>query len=172
MRIGIMLASGVLATGTTLAQSGNGNYLALGLDDAKAYWKVVEKGERISLPKSAMRKNIEGCVSVGFSIEADGKTANLVVLRSGFTNQADKQVIREVEQRVLRNFSSTRWAAADSNPGRTPVYTYGTFSFSLFERPALKSDVDERSDFIKATCEIADFPAAVARGDLVRKTTP
>jgi hypothetical protein len=157
---------------TAMAQSGNGNYVVVDIGNVKPYWKVAQQGEPVRLPKSAMHKHAEGCVSVGFSIEADGKPANPVVLRSGFTDQADRQVIRDVEQRVLRNFGSALWVAADSNPDHKPVYTYGTYSFSLYEQPAIKADVDKRSDFVRATCDIPDFPAAVARGDLIKKAAP
>ncbi len=169
MRTEILLAFGVFLASAALAQGGNGNYVAVDVGDVKAYWKVVEKGERIRLPKAALNTHAEGCVTVGYSIEADGKPANLAVLRSGFTDQADKQLIREVEQRVMQNFATERWVAADNNPGHTPVYTYGTYSFSLYERPATKAEVDKRADFVRATCDIPDFPAAVARGDLVKQ---
>jgi hypothetical protein len=168
MRIESVLVSAVLFA-CAAAAHGSDNYVAVGVGDAKAYWKVAEKGEPIRLPKSAMHKHAEGCVAVGFSIEPDGKVGNPVVIRSGFTDQADRQVIRDVEQRVVRNFATTHWVAADGNPNHTPVYTYGIYSFSLYERPSSQSEIDARSDFVKATCEIADFPAAVARGDLVAK---
>lgn len=168
MRVEFLLASAVFLASAAAAQGSN-NYVAVDMGDVKSYWTVAEKGERIRLPKSAVHKRAEGCVAVGFSIEADGKPGNPVVLRSGFTDQADKQVIRDVEQRVLQNFASTRWVAADSNPKHTPVYTYSTYSFSLYEHPSTKADVDARSDFVKATCDIPNFPAAVARGDLVKK---
>ncbi len=166
----IILACCVFLAQTAVAQNGNGNYVAVDMRNVTSYWKIAQVGEPIRLPRS--RKHAEGCVSVGYSIEADGKPANPVVLRSGFTGQADKRLIQEVEQRVLRNFSSALWVAAESNPGHKPVYTYGTYSFSLHQQPATKADVDKRSDFVRATCEIPDFAAAVARGDLVKKAVP
>ena len=166
----IVIAACVFFATAAAAQGNGSHYVAVDFSGVKAYWKAVEKGEPVRLPRSAKHAHAEGCVSVGFSIEADGKPANLVVLRSGFTDQADRQVIKDVEQRVVQNLASTRYAAVESNPGRQPVYTYGTYSFSMFAQPAIASDVDKRSDFVRAACEIPDFPAAVARGDLVKKT--
>jgi hypothetical protein len=169
MRKVTIIAACAFFASAAAAQGNGSHYVVVDFSGVKAYWKAVEKGEPIKLPKSARHAHAEGCVSVGFSIEPDGKPANLVVLRSGFTDNADRQVIKDVEQRFVQNFASTRYAAVENNPGRQPVYTYGTYSFSMFAQPAIAADVDKRSEFVHAACEIPDFPAAVARGDLVKK---
>lgn len=152
---------------TAFAQSAN--YLVVDEGNFTQYWKATERDERIRLPKSTVHRHAEGCVAVGFSIEADGRTANLTVLRSGFTERASKQTIAEVEKSVLRNFAETRFAATPTNPEHKPVYTYATYSFSSYEMPSTDAEVEKRSAFVRATCEIADFPGVVARGELVKK---
>lgn len=153
-----------------LVSAQDGAYVAIDGPQVNQYWKSVGKGERLQLPKSFMRFGADGCVAVGYSIEADGKPANLVVLRAAFSEQTDKQAVSELEQRVIRHFGSMRYEAAPENARRQPVYTYAYYSFAAFQSPATKASVDDHSDFVGAHCVIADFPAAVARGDLLRKS--
>ena len=148
----------------------DGAYVAVDGPKVKQYWKSVGKSERLQLPKSFIRSGADGCIAVGYSIEADGKPANLVVLRAAFSEQADKQVASDLERRVINYFAGMRYEPAPENPRRQAVYTYGYYSFAAFQPPATKASVDEHSDFVRSHCVIADFPAAVARGDLLKKS--
>jgi len=167
MRMGAILLAMLLPQ---LAPAQDGTYVALDGPQVKQYWTAVGKGERVQLPKSFMRSGVDGCIAVGYSIEADGKPANLVVLRAAFSEYADKQIASDLEQRVVKYFGSMRYEAAPENARRLPVYTYAYYSFGAFLSPATKASVDEHSDFVRSHCVIADFPAAVARGDLLKKS--
>ena len=168
MRLGTMLLAMLLFAQLVPAQ--DGAYVAIDGPQVKQYWKSVGKSERVQLPKSFMRSGVDGCIAVGYSIEADGKPANLVVLRAGFSEFADKQIASDLERRVINYFAGMRYEAAPENARRQAVYTYGYYSFAAFQPPATKGSVDEHSDFVRSHCLIADFPAAVARGDLLRKS--
>ncbi len=152
-----------------LASAQAGDYVAVHGPQVTQYWKSTGKGEGPHVPKSLMRAHADGCVAVGYSIEADGKPANLVVLRAAFGEQADPHVVSDLEQRVVAYFAGMRYEAAPSNEQHQPIYTYGYFSFSAVQTPATKASIDKHSDFVRAHCEIADFPTAVARGDLLKK---
>jgi len=169
MRNMMPLFAGVIVAAAASATESAPNYVAIDALQVKQYWISVDKGERLQLPKSFMRFGADGCVAVGYSIESDGKPANLVVLRAAFSENADKQLTAELEQRVIKHFAGMRYEAATANAQHQPVYTYGYYSFAAFQAPATKASVNEHSDFVLAHCVIADFPAAVARGDLVRK---
>jgi hypothetical protein len=145
------------------------SYVVVDGSQLEQYWKVTGKTERFELPKSVVHSRTEGCVAVGFSIEADGKPANLVVVRAGYDEHVDKQIATEVEKRTVEYIAGMRYEAAPTNPGHKAVYTYTYTSFTPYSSSMAKTIVDQRSDFVKAHCVIPDFPAAVARGDLVRK---
>lgn len=151
------------------APAQNKDYVVVDIGQLAPLWTVAEKGDRIQLNKALLRSSGEGCVAVGFSIEADGRPSNLTVIRSGFTDRADPKAIANVEQRVLRSFATTRYAASPPNAARRPVYTYAVYSMSAYEAPSTQQEVESRSQVVHKACEIADFPAAVARGDLVNK---
>jgi hypothetical protein len=126
--------------------------------------------EAFHLPKSIFRHRVEGCVAVGFSVEADGKPGNVAVLRNGFNDNADKGDIDAVRKRALQTVGDWRFEAGADNADRRPAYTYIVLSFNAYEVPALKKDIEKRSAVVQSTCEIADFPGAIARGELVDKS--
>ena len=169
MRFAIMLGAGLLFTGASFGGDSAPNYVAVDGPQVSQYWKSGGKGERIQLPKSFVRSGADGCVAVGYSVEADGKPANLVVLRAAFSDQADKQVVADLETRVIKYFAGMRYEPAPSNATPQPIYTYGSYSFAAFQVPSTKAAVNEHSDFVRSHCLIADFPTAVARGELLKK---
>jgi hypothetical protein len=161
----------VLLTAAAVGREGTPEYVVIDGPQITHYWKSTGNAERLQLPKSFIRTHADGCVAVGYSIEADGNPANLVVLRAAYSAQADKIVAADLEQLVVKYFAGRRYAAASSNPQHKPVYTYGYYSFSAVDTPSTNATVDKHSDFVRAHCVIADFPAAVARGDLLKKAS-
>jgi hypothetical protein len=166
IRIVFLALAGMPAIGAT---QGTPSYVVVDPSQLAQYWNSKDRDDRLELPKSVVHSRTEGCVAVGYSIEAEGKPANLVVLRAGYGEHVDKQIAAEVERRTVQYLADMRYEAAPANPGHKAVYTYSFTSFTPYSSSMAKSIVDQRSDFVKAHCVIPDFPAAVARGDLVRK---
>jgi|GEM_PF-6869025 len=162
---------GLLVLPSVGATQGTPSYVVVDPSQLVQYWKSKDRNDRLELPKSVVHSRTEGCVAVGYSIEADGKPANLVVLRAGYGEHVDKQIAAEVEQRTVQYLADMRYEAARSNPGHKAIYTYSFTSFTPYSSSMAKTIVDQRSDFVKAHCVILDFPAAVARGDLMRKSS-
>lgn len=167
MRTGFFLFAILLGVSPAPAQ--DSAYIVVGKGKVAPLWTRVGEFGKLRLPKSARHDRVEGCVAVGFSIEPDGKPANLTVIRSAFTERAERKDIADVEQAVVSQFAGLRYVATAENAGHKPVYTYSSYSFSMFQQPATKDEVDARASTVSSPCDIADFPAAVARGDLVRK---
>lgn len=160
--LSVMLVSSVAAQ--------DSSYVVLEEGKIAPFWTVAEKGEAVHFPRELVKNHVEGCLAVGFSVESDGHTANVMVVRSAFSERATKGNIAEIESRVRRNLATTRYSATSANSDHKAVYTYSTYGFSLVSAPATKLEGERRADAVSANCKISDFPGAVARGDL-KKTS-
>jgi TonB family protein len=100
-------------------------------EDLDAYW-ISEKKVAPAYPTESLRKGEEGCVAVGFVIEADGTTSAHRAIAYFPSRNFTESAIRAAEQFVYR--------PSEQNPERAAVFTTNFFTFQISRSPAL----DER----------------------------
>ena len=116
-------------------------------ENLDAYW-ISEKKVAPAYPTESLRKGEEGCVAVGFLIEADGTTSAHRAIASFPSRNFTESAIRAAEQFVYRQ--------SEQNPDRTAVFTTNSFTFQISRSPT----ADERKqkkleDRCKAAAEKA-----------------
>ena len=100
MRLKLVLAVGCFV-GCTMAIA-DGLYKTVDKNDIASYWVPKKEAHNGPLfPKSAIRKHLDVCVAVGFTVEKDGSTKNVRVLGSQ-TSQPDDVDISEILFRPTR----------------------------------------------------------------------
>jgi hypothetical protein len=109
------------------------DYKIVESSDIGLYW-VAQPGHRQPPPRypaTSVREGIESCIEVGFSIEADGIPARMVVLRSAFGSGARQETTQALRQAAIDSVAAARYEAGANNPDHLPVYTHSVFTFTL-----------------------------------------
>jgi len=124
------------------------------------YWtRTKSQGQAPALfPKSAIRVAASGCVSVAFTIEADGKAHSPKVLNSFISRQDGDEIRAEFEKSVVENVPHWRFAPAAANDKRQSIYTYVTVT--AVSELGLHSKAFQAET--TAHCKVDDFAAQAA----------
>lgn len=104
------------------------------------YW-IAEKLVPPEYPKNSLRKGEQGCVAIGFFIEADGTTSGHRPIAAYPSNNFSQSAIRVAKQ-FLYNPS-------EQNAAREVVFT--THSFTFLIQLGKKAD-DEKREKLKELC--------------------
>ena len=96
--------------------------LVLDKDGADTLWDI-DKVKRPMYPRDAAINNVEGCAAVAFIIEENGKTSSHQPLVG-----APSEIFIKPSLKAVKGW---RFKPTESNPQRTPIYTYQVISFSL-----------------------------------------
>ena len=141
------------------------NYVVVDQGQLAPYWTSIGNLRGPHFPKSAIRNRVEACIAVGYSIEPDGKPAHVSVLRSKGNRAADDDDMKKIAAAALDSVSRWRYEAAQGNPERKAVYTYATVSMALSNTTTTPAVARNHALSVEHSCDIADFVAAVARGE-------
>ncbi|HEX6832999.1 MAG TPA: TonB family protein [Rudaea sp.] len=172
MKLARNLAALLLTATAWLCAAAEPEYAVVDGDALRSYWVAAGKHSGPSYPRSLFVKGIESCVALGFSIDADGKTENITVLRTVTNKPNEKDAIAKFHAAAVQAAAQWRYEPAAENAARKPVYTYVTLSESFSPTNVTKEAAMKHAHEVDDACRIADFAAAVARGDFVQKRNP
>src|SRR6266566_5144640 len=105
------------AAGTAAANAAHPeeNYLVVGSGEVGDYWNFTHKMPYPDFPTSAMRKHMNTCIAVGFSIESDGMPSNVAVLRVETSKPRDTDEIERMKSAMTEAIRSWRFEPAENN---------------------------------------------------------
>jgi hypothetical protein len=171
-RCGLGLAAGILLllvdngrAETIPAHSGE-DYLVVDLGQVGEYWNFVHKTAYPQFPTSSMRKHVDVCVAVGFSVEADGVPANISVLRMQTSKADDTEESERMKSAMTDAIARWRFQPSERNAARRPLYTYTVMSMAFSVEGTLSTTAKKHSDAIAKSCEIPEFVSAALRGEV------
>ncbi len=90
--------------------------------DLNQYWTVTKR-KAPTYPRTQLRQGIEGCVTLGFIIEANGKVSSPKVIAA--------EPGRVFAAAAIKAIKRWRFEPSGSNASATPVYTTQTLNFDV-----------------------------------------
>lgn len=129
------------------------------------YW-IARPGDEqrpVHYPANAVYAGVESCLEVGFSIDAQGVPGNFAVLRSAFTDGADRKLMEILKTQTIDAIAATRYDAAAANAQHLAVYTHRLFTFTLAESRLSKAAREAHGSRVDQSCRIDNFSEFVDR---------
>lgn len=112
-----------------------GSILVVNSENLDTYW-INEKKVAPEYPTKSLRKGEEGCVAVGFIIEADGTTSAHRAITFHPSNNFTQSAIRAAKQ--------FRYIPSEQNAGRNAVFTTNSFTFQISSRKKFDEQKQQR----------------------------
>jgi hypothetical protein len=154
------------AVGTATAAHPEEEYLVVGPGEVGDYWNFTNMMPYPDFPKSAMRKHMNTCIAVGFSIESDGTPSNVTVLRVETSKPRDMDETERIKSAMTEAIRNWRFEPAENNAARRPLYTYTVMSMAFSVPGTLSKVAQKHSDSVAQSCEITGFIDTVLRGEI------
>lgn len=111
-------------------------------------WWITENKVAPRYPQRAMDSSTQGCVAIGFIIEADGTTSGHRAIAA-----YPSPVFNRSGMDALKKF---RYTPSEKNPGRQPVFATNTFTYtfdSLYD--ARNGSGENKHETLEAICSAA-----------------
>lgn len=144
-------------------------FAVVDLDTLPSLWTLVGRPKGPTYPREIFKKGMETCLAIGFVIDSNGQATNISILRTITNKPGETDALAQIKSVALQAVTQWRYEPASGNASRKPVYTYTTLSESFSLTSVTGTVADKHAHEIENACRIADFPAAVARGDFVQK---
>ncbi|MFK8030692.1 MAG: energy transducer TonB [Gammaproteobacteria bacterium] len=127
--------------------------LVIKIDDTlKEYWEIDNRVAP-KYPRAALKRQKQGCATVGYVIEADGSTSGHWVIASSPEKIFDRSAIK-----ANKKFS---YKPGSQNENNQPVMTINTFTYSLGQGGAAPGK--EIADALEKMCRDAAVSAIKAK---------
>lgn len=143
-------------------------YKPVDTDDIHSYWmpeKRVQQGHLF--PESAMRKHLDVCIAVAFTIEADGSTKNARVRRSEISKTDDADEATRIASAAADSVSRTHYEPAPGNQARQPIFTYVPISMSVAISGTTAAVARSHSEDVAKSCRVSDFIASANANKII-----
>jgi hypothetical protein len=145
----------------------DGVYKTVDKDDIHSYWVPKKEAHTGPLfPKSTMRKHMNVCVAVGFSVERDGSTKNVRVLRSQTSSPDDVEETKRIEAAADDAISRMHYEPAGGNGDRQPIVTYDTLSMAVAIGGTTAGTAAKHNEAVKESCRVANFVGSAEAGKI------
>lgn len=118
--IGVSLL--LLLTASSTVTASEDELLVVAPADLNQYWTVTKR-KAPTFPRTQLRQGIEGCVTLGFIIEANGKVSSPKVIAA--------EPGRVFAAAAIKAIKRWRFEPSGSNASATPVYTTQTLNFEV-----------------------------------------
>jgi hypothetical protein len=167
-RILLALAIAVCA-GTAAADE---KHLVLPRGSLATYWSAIPSEEKRTIPRALLRQHMNACVAVAYTIEADGRAANIRILRTITSKPGNLDAEKLFQDFATAPFAKTHYEPTAENADRKPVFTYAVVPLAVSNVTTAPAVADRHMHEVEQQCEIADFVAAVGRGDIPINAAP
>ena len=139
------------------------HYKAVDTDDIGSYWIPEKRVHHDHLfPESARRKHIDVCVAVAFTIEPDGSSRNVQVLRSETSKPADVDETKRVAAAAAESVARMHYEPASANRARLPIFSYTAVSMSVANSGTTAAIANKHNEEVAKSCHVKDFVAAAS----------
>lgn len=126
----------------------DGETVAFGTDSGDL-WNIKRKVAP-NYPMKALRKELEGCVAVGYLINSNGKTSDHRILAESASGVFNDSAIE-----AARKFYYT---PSEENPEKTSVLTFNTFTYQIGDREKAEKSYKELSEVCSSAAKQALQP--------------